>query len=65
MTDLAQSLQDEHRVPVVDGVVSAVKLAESLVALGLKTAKTDAYAWPNRKTYTGAMAEYVPAAGGE
>ncbi len=60
MTDLAQSLQDEHRVPVIDGVVSAVKLAESLVALGMRTAKTGAYAWPNKKAYDGAMAPYAP-----
>lgn len=65
MTDLAKSLQDEHRVPVVDGVVSAVKLAESLIALGLRTSKTAAYAWPRQKTYTGAMKGYAPGAGAE
>jgi len=62
MTDLAKSLQEEHRVPVVDGVVSAVKLAEGLVELGLKTSKTTAYAQPRKKTYTGAMAGYAPVA---
>lgn len=60
MTDLAQSLADEHGVPVIDGVASAVKLAESLVALGLRTAKTGGYAWPNPKQYAGAMAAYQP-----
>lgn len=62
MTELAKSLQEEHRVPVVDGVASAVKLAESLVALGYRTSKTAAYAKPREKIYTGAMAGYAPGA---
>lgn len=62
MTELAKSLQEEHGVPVIDGVVSAVKLAESLVALGYRTSKTAAYAAPREKTYTGTMARYAPRA---
>ncbi len=53
MADLAAALSARHGVPVIDGVASAVKLAESLAALGLKTAKTGAYAAPIAKPYTG------------
>ena len=40
MADLAASLAAEHGVPVVEGVVAAVKLAETLVSLGLRTSKS-------------------------
>lgn len=60
MTDLTKALQEEHGVPVIDGVISAVKLAENLVSLSLKTSKTGAYAWPNKKIYSGAMTPYSP-----
>ncbi len=63
MTDLAQDMQAEHGVPVIDGVVSAVKLAESLVCVGAKTAKTGAYSWPGKKKYRGSMAPYSPHGG--
>lgn len=36
-------------VPVVDGVGAAVKLAESLVALGLRTSKRGSYASPRKR----------------
>jgi allantoin racemase len=49
MTDLAASLSAEHGLPVVDGVTAAVKLAEALRVLGLKTSKLDAYAAPRVK----------------
>ena len=49
MTDLAASLSLEHGLPVVDGVAAAVKLAEALSVLGLKTSKLDAYATPRAK----------------
>ena len=37
MADLAAELSAEHGLPVIDGVAAAVKLAEGLVGLGLKT----------------------------
>lgn len=46
MTDLAASLSAEYGVPVVDGVVAAVKLAESLATLGLVTSKLGGWASP-------------------
>jgi len=39
MADLAYDLSREHGVPVIDGVAAAVKLAELLHRLGLKTSQ--------------------------
>jgi allantoin racemase len=41
------------QVPVIDGVSVAVKLAESLVSLGLSTSRLGDYALPPAKTYSG------------
>ena len=60
MADLAKALGKAHGVPVIDGVVSAVKLAESLVSLGVTTSKTGAYAWPREKEYSGTVTAYAP-----
>jgi allantoin racemase len=49
MADLAASLSSLHKVPVVDGVAAAVKLAESLVSLGLSTSKSGGWAFPRAK----------------
>ena len=40
-------------VPVVDGVASAVTIAEALVRMGLKTSKVRTYAPPRPKRITG------------
>jgi allantoin racemase len=61
MADLAAALSAEHDVPVVDGVSAAVKLAESLVGLGLRTSKRGGYAPPRPKHYAGAFAGFAPA----
>jgi len=58
MADLAARLAARHGIPVIDGVASAVKLAEALVALGLKTSKVGAYAPPRPKPYLGALASF-------
>lgn len=60
MTDLAQSLSDEHKVPVLDGVACAVKLIESMASLGLKNSKIGGYAKPSKKPYLGIMQDYSP-----
>lgn len=60
MTDLAHQLTAEHGLPVIDGVAAAVKLAESLVALGLKTSKRGGYARPLAKTYDGVFSAASP-----
>jgi allantoin racemase len=62
MADLARTLQKEFGMPVIDGVGAAVKQAEALVALGLKTSKRGSYASPIAKSYAGALAEFAPAA---
>ena len=46
MADLAQQLSMEFGVPVIDGVGAAVKIVESLAALGIKTSKSGGYAAP-------------------
>ena len=51
MADLAARLSEAHGLPVLDGVACAVKLAESLVSLGLRTSKRGGYASPLEKEY--------------
>jgi allantoin racemase len=53
MADLCHALAHEHGVPVIEGVGAAVKLAESLIAIGLKTSKTGGWATPHAKRYDG------------
>jgi allantoin racemase len=60
MTDLAASLSREHGIPVLDGVVCAVKLCEGLVGLGLRTSKRGGYAPPLPKRFAGAFAPFSP-----
>jgi len=60
MADLAHTLSGEFGVPVIDGVGAAVKQAEALVALGLRTSKRGAYAAPLAKPYAGALREFAP-----
>ncbi|WP_378941570.1 aspartate/glutamate racemase family protein [Mesorhizobium sp. ANAO-SY3R2] len=60
MTDLAEELSQEHGVPVLDGVACAVRLAEVVSALGLKTSKAGGYATPLAKRYAGSYASLSP-----
>jgi allantoin racemase len=60
MADFASALSHEHGVPVLDGVACAVKLAESLVGLGLKTSKSGGYAFPRAKRFSGMFARFSP-----
>jgi allantoin racemase len=60
MADLAARLSENHRLPVLDGVASAVKLAEAFGALGLKTSKIGAYARPRPKPYLGSLVSFAP-----
>ena len=53
MATLCRTLQQRLGVPVIDGVSAAVKLAEALVALGLKTEKQGDYAPPLPKRWAG------------
>jgi allantoin racemase len=56
LTDLVEPLTQELGVPVIDGVTVAVKWAEGLVSLGLKTSKISSFAFPPNKVLTGAWA---------
>lgn len=53
MATLAQELTRELQAPVIDGVSAAVKMVESLVALGLSTSKRGDLAFPEAKTLSG------------
>jgi allantoin racemase len=55
MAALAARLSRDLDVPVVDGVAAAVKLAEALVALGLRTSKQGSYASPRRRVSANTM----------
>ncbi|MFF3905383.1 aspartate/glutamate racemase family protein [Streptomyces sp. NPDC001848] len=46
MTGLQRAVSDKLGLPVVDGVAAAVKLAESLVSLGLTTSRAGSWAKP-------------------
>lgn len=46
MAGLAESLSLEHGLPVLDGVSCAVRLAEAMVGLGLRTSRRGGYAPP-------------------
>lgn len=53
MANLAHELTAELGIPVIDGVTAAVKMVESLLALGLGTSKHGDLAYPNKKPLTG------------
>jgi allantoin racemase len=53
MAGLDAAVRAATGVPVVDGVTAAVKLAESLVGLGLSTSKVRTYAPPRPKRIVG------------
>ena len=49
MAGLEEAITAELHVPVVDGVGAAVRLAEAVIGLGLKTSKVSTYAVPGPK----------------
>src|SRR5205823_7079548 len=53
MAGLEEAITSELGVPVVDGVAAAVRLAEAVVGLGLKTSKVSTYAKPDAKRIDG------------
>ncbi|MBQ0764679.1 aspartate/glutamate racemase family protein [Marinobacter psychrophilus] len=58
MSDLCVRLQDELEVPVIDGVTAAIKWAEGMVAIGLKTSKKGDLALPIGKLFSGDLARF-------
>lgn len=59
MAELTQTVSERIGAPVVDGVASAVLLAESLVRMGLRTGATGEFARPLPKAYSGALAGFA------
>ncbi|WOD09167.1 aspartate/glutamate racemase family protein [Marinomonas sp. GJ51-6] len=53
MSNLVEKLSQELPVPIIDGVTAAVKLAESLHQLGLRTSKAGHYGKPLQKPFIG------------
>jgi len=53
MAGLEEAITNELGIPVVDGIGAAVRLAEAVVGLGLKTSKVCTYAAPEPKVITG------------
>ncbi|GAC69087.1 aspartate/glutamate racemase family protein [Gordonia soli] len=53
MAELEEQVRAATGVPIVDGVRSAVTIAEGLVRMGLSTSKVRTYAPPREKTITG------------
>ncbi len=53
MAGVDKIIQSALNVPVLDGVVCAVKLAESLYDYGLKTSKVGFFKTPEKKNYLG------------
>ena len=49
MAGLEEAITTELGVPVIDGVGAAVRLAEAVVGLGLRTSKVSTYAPPGRR----------------
>ncbi|WP_264297465.1 MULTISPECIES: aspartate/glutamate racemase family protein [unclassified Halomonas] len=58
MANLTQAISREVGLPVVEGVSAALKLAESLVGLGLQTSKYGDLDYPRPKTFTGRFSDY-------
>ena len=54
----AQELEDELKVPILDGVVCATKQAEVMVELGKKTSKAMTYRPPEIKKFKGKFSEF-------
>ena len=58
MADLTERLTLDLGMPVIEGVSAAVKLAESLVSLGLGTSKHGDLAFPRPKPFVGRFADW-------
>ena len=60
MSGLEKELEKELRVPVIDSVAAAVKMAESLVSLGKTTSKQLTYCPPEVKPIRGYAPHFQP-----
>lgn len=60
MAEFCYEIEDAIGAPVIEGVTTAVKWAEALVSLKLKTSKYGDFARPLAKPYDGDLAPYSP-----
>lgn len=58
MAEFADNLEKELGVPVIDGVVAAVKFAEAIVDIGKTTSKLKTYQFPEKKSFTGILSDF-------
>lgn len=56
--EFADELEQELGIPVLDGVVCAVKIAEAVVELGKTTSKYKTYRFPEAKPFTGMFEQF-------
>ncbi|MBQ6013896.1 MAG: hypothetical protein IJK59_02400 [Firmicutes bacterium] len=49
----ADELREEFPVPILDGITPAVRLAEALVTMGLKTSKVCTWKYPQLQDVPG------------
>lgn len=56
--EFANELEGELGIPVLDGVVCAVKMAEAVVELSKTTSKAKTYRFPESKTFTGVFTRF-------
>jgi allantoin racemase len=54
----AQELEEDLHIPVLDGVVCAVKMAEAIAELGKTTSKHKTYRPPERKVFSGMLEKF-------
>jgi allantoin racemase len=60
MAGFAAEVQKEIHVPVFDAVASAVKIAEALVDMGVKTSKALSFKFPEKKEIKGMPSHFQP-----
>jgi allantoin racemase len=60
MAGFAAEVQKEVKVPVFDAVASAIKIAEALVDMGVKTSKALSYRRPEKKEFKGMSELFKP-----
>ena len=58
MLKLSKQLQDEYEIPVIEGVSSAITMAESLIKLGFKINKLDLKHSMSQR-YNGNLSEFI------
>lgn len=61
----AQELEEDLHIPVLDGVVGAVKMAEAIVELGKTTSNYKTYRPPERKAFSGMFTKFGKPFGSE